>query len=308
MNLQLADIDPGDLKRGLLEHYRREGFDGAEELLKFIDSFWKLRVPRAQVCPEHTPPAEYIVDSFFELVQDSVCWANRGGGKTLLGALATWLDTVFKTGCATKVLGGSLEQSKRMYEHLTGEGDGWGMVTEDFRYLLRGDMLAQRTVLGNLSNIQILTASSKSVRGAHPQKLKLDEIDEMDPRIYEAALSIPMSKRGHRASTHIYSTMHKTYGLMQSVVEEAPARGYRLYKWCILDVLERCDGRDCETCDLWDECQGRARHADGYYRIDDAISKKRQVSEQTWLSEYLCMMPSSEGLIYKEFDMALHVV
>jgi hypothetical protein len=117
-----------------------------------------------------------------------------------------------------------------------------------------------------------------------------------------------MSKRGHRASTHIYSTMHKTYGLMQSVVEEAPARGYRLYKWCILDVLERCDGRDCETCDLWDECQGRARHADGYYRIDDAISKKRQVSEQTWLSEYLCMMPSSEGLIYKEFDMALHVV
>jgi hypothetical protein len=308
MNLQLADIDPGDMKRGLLEHYRCEGFDGAEELLKFIDSFWKLRVPRAQVCPEHTPPAEYIVDSFFEVVQDSVCWANRGGGKTLLGALATWLDTVFKTGCATKVLGGSLEQSKRMYEHLTGEGDGWGMVTEDFRYLLRGDMLAQRTVLGNLSNIQILTASSKSVRGAHPQKLKLDEIDEMDPRIYEAALSIPMSKRGHRASTHIYSTMHKTYGLMQSVVEEAPARGYQLYKWCILDVLERCDGRDCETCDLWDECQGRARHADGYYRIDDAISKKRQVSKQTWLSEYLCMMPSSEGLIYKEFDMALHVV
>ena len=112
MTLQLADIDPGDLKRGLLEHYRREGFDGAEELLKFIESFWKFRVPRAQVCPEHTPPAEYIVDSFFEMVQDSVCWANRGGGKTLLGALATWLDTVFKIGCATKILGGSLEQSK----------------------------------------------------------------------------------------------------------------------------------------------------------------------------------------------------
>ena len=104
------------------------------------------------------------MDSFFEMVQDSVCWANCGSGKTLLGALATWLDTVFKTGCATKVLGGSLEQSKRMYEHLTGEGDGWGMVTEDFRYLLRGDMLAQRTVLSNQSNIQILTASSKSVR------------------------------------------------------------------------------------------------------------------------------------------------
>ena len=41
-----------------------------------------------------------------------------------------------------------------MYEHLTGEGDGWGLVTEDFRYLLRGEMLAAQTVLVNKSNIQ----------------------------------------------------------------------------------------------------------------------------------------------------------
>jgi len=103
------------------KRYNR-GFKDAGELLEFIEVYWKLRVPRAQVCPEHTPPAEYIVDSFFETVQDSVCWANRGGGKTLLGALSTWLDTVFKHDCATKILGGSLEQSKKMYHHLTGGG------------------------------------------------------------------------------------------------------------------------------------------------------------------------------------------
>ena len=90
-----------------------------------------------------------------------------------------------------------------MYEHLTGEGDGWGMVTEDFRHLLRGEMLAHRTVLNNQSNIQILTASSKSVRGAHPQKIKLDEVDEMDPNIYEAALLVPQTKRGIKASVQI---------------------------------------------------------------------------------------------------------
>jgi hypothetical protein len=308
MTIQTGILDLDVAKRSLIEHHRRHGFKDPEELFKFIKSFWRLQVPHAQVCPDHTPPAEYVSDAFFENVPDAVCWANRGGGKTLLGALVTWLDTVFKDHCATKVLGGSLEQSKRMYEHLSGEGDGWGLVTEDFQHLLRGEMLAQRTVLTNLSNVQILTASSRSVRGAHPQKLKLDEIDEMDPRIYEAALSIPMSKWGHRASTHIYSTMHRTYGLMQSVVEDAPARGYRLYKWCILDVLERCEGRECSGCDLWEDCQGRAKQADGYYRIEDAISKKRQVSEQTWLSEYLCLIPSSEGLIYKEFDMRLHVI
>ncbi|MDD2904100.1 MAG: hypothetical protein PHU44_16870, partial [Syntrophales bacterium] len=134
-----------------------------------IEAFWKLRVPRANVCPEHTPPSQYIIDSFFERVQDSVCWANRGGGKTLLGALATWLDTVFKSECATKILGGSLEQSKKMYQHLTGEGDGWGLVTEDFQYLIEGEMLAAKTATLNGSNINILTASMKSVRGPNPK-------------------------------------------------------------------------------------------------------------------------------------------
>jgi hypothetical protein len=196
------DFDPAFVKREMLEYHINHGFDDADELLDFIEVYWKLRIPRAQVCPEHTPPGAYIADSFFESVQDSVCWANREG-KTLLGALSTWLNTVFKSGCATKILGGSQEQSKRMYEHLTGEGDGWGLVTEDFQHLLRGEMLAQRTVLNNLSNIQILTASSKSVRGAHPQKIELDEVDEMDPKIYEAALLAPQTKRGIKASVQI---------------------------------------------------------------------------------------------------------
>jgi hypothetical protein len=302
-------FNPALVKRELLEYHIKQGFVDADELMDFIEAYWKLRVPRAQVCPEHTPPAEYILDSFFETVQNAVCWANRGGGKTLLGALSTWLDAVFKNHCATKILGGSQEQSKRMYEHLTGEGDGWGMVTEDFRHVLRGEMLAHRTVLNNQSNIQILTASSKSVRGAHPQKIKLDEVDEMDPNIYEAALLVPQTKRGIKASIQIYSTMHRAYGLMNKIITEAAQSGYKVYKWCICDVLEKCpEWRECETCDLWEDCQGKARQADGFYSIEDAISKKRQVSHDTWLCEMLCFQPSQEGLIYKEFDMALHVV
>jgi hypothetical protein len=312
--------------RRLIEHYRQHPFSNDAELLLFVKALFKgkasepLSIPQAQVCPEHDSPAQYFCDAVFERTLNAICWANRGGGKTLLGALVTWLDTVFKAGCSTQVLAGSLEQSNRMYEHMTGGGDGWGLVNENFYHLLAsakqmrrgktdkdGEMLTRSMVLKNFSSINLLTASPKSVRGAHPQKVKLDEIDEMDPRIYEAALSTPMTKGGHQASTHIYSTMHKTYGLMQRVVEEAPARGYRLYKWCVLDVLERCKGRECTGCDLYPECQGRAREADGYYSIENAITKKRQVSEQTWLSEYLCQIPSSEGLIYPEFDMCLVV-
>ena len=299
----------------LITYYQGHGFRDGDELLSFIESFFfdksgnPLHIPRANVCPEHTAPAEYIVDSFFEVFSDSICWASRGGGKTLLGALATWLDSIFKVGCATKILGASQEQSKRMYEHLTGEGDGWGLVTDDFRHLLRGEMLAQRTVLTNFSNIQILTASSRSVRGAHPQKLKLDEVDEMDPRIYEAALLVPHNRRGIISSVNIYSTMHRSNGLMDQIISEAPQRGFKIYHWCLLDILEKCpEWRKCEECYLEEDCEGRARNADGYYGIDLAITKKRQVSEETWQSEMLCRRPSTGGLIYKEFDLSIHVV
>jgi hypothetical protein len=309
MTLDVAQIDPEVLKRTILDIRLQGGFENDEKLLDFIEAFWNLRIPRAQVCPGHTPPAQYICDSFFERVQDSICWANRGGGKTLLGALSTWLDAVFKKNCATKVLGGSLEQSKKMYQHLTGEGDGWGLATDDFRHLLRGEMLAASTTLINKSNINILTASSKSVRGPHPQKLKLDEIDEFDDKIFEAALLAPQTKRGIKASVQMYSTMHKSYGLMNRVITEAAQSGFKVYKWCIFCIIEKCpEWRDCASCELWEDCEGRARQADGFYSIEDAITKKRQAKRDTWLSEMLCFQPSQEGLIYKEFDLLVHVV
>jgi len=285
-----------------VEHHRAVGFADPEELLDFIDIFWDIRVPRAKVCPEHTPPAEYVVASFFEEILDCVCWANRSGGKTLNGALVTWLDSVFKGNCETKILGGSGEQSLRMYEHIK------GFITAPFQHLVEGETLRTRTHLVNGSNIQILTASTKSVRGPHPQKLKLDEVDEFEERIYEAALLIPKSAKGIRASVQIYSTMHKAYGLMNRVITEAAESGYRVFKWCVFDVMEKCVGRDCESCELWEDCEGRARQAEGFYPVEDAISAKRKVSRETWESEMLCRMPSQEGLIYKEFDLSIHVI
>jgi hypothetical protein len=288
--------------RQLVDYHQACGFDSPEELLDFIKVFWGVHIPRAKVCPEHTPPAEYITAAFFEDVLDCVCWANRGGGKTFNGALVTWLDSVFKAGCETKILGGSGEQSLRMYEHMK------GFITPPFQHLIEGEALRTRTHLVNGSNVQILTASMKSIRGPHPQKLKLDEVDEFEDKIYEAALLIPKSARGIRASVQIYSTMHKAYGLMSRVVAEAAESGYRLFKWCVFDVMEKCVDRDCETCDLWEECEGRARNADGFYPVEDAITAKRRVSRETWEAEMLCRMPSQEGLIYKEFDLSVHVI
>jgi hypothetical protein len=56
-----------------VSYHQAEGFADSEELLNFIQVFWGVRIPRAKVCPEHTPPAEYVVASFFEDVQDCIC-------------------------------------------------------------------------------------------------------------------------------------------------------------------------------------------------------------------------------------------
>ncbi|MDD5641896.1 MAG: hypothetical protein PHX53_09620 [Syntrophales bacterium] len=193
-----AGWDARELRR-LIEHYRAEGFGDKEELLDFVEAFGGRKIPKVRVCPEHTPPAEYLTAAFFEEVQNCVCWASRGSGKTLNGALATWLDAVFKPGCETKILGGSLEQSQKMYAHIKER-----FATPPFTHLVKGEMLKTLTRMQGGGSIQILTASSKSVRGPHPMKVRLDEIDEMHPEIYEAALFVPQTAKGIKASIQIF--------------------------------------------------------------------------------------------------------
>ncbi|MEW6657987.1 MAG: hypothetical protein AB1424_04955 [Thermodesulfobacteriota bacterium] len=113
---------------------------------------------------------------------------------------------------------------------------------------------------------------------------------------------------GIKASVQIYSTMHKAYGLMNKVISEAAQSGYQIYKWCVFDFMEKCVGRNCEVCDLWEDCEGWSRNAEVFYPIKDPISAKRKVSRETWEWEMLCRMPSQGRLIYKEFDLSIHVV
>ena len=69
--------------------------------------------------PGHGTPLDYLEYVFFEQGDaDPLVWACRGGGKTLVGAIATLLDMLFKPGIEIRILGGSQAQSERMYEHL----------------------------------------------------------------------------------------------------------------------------------------------------------------------------------------------
>ena len=59
---------------------------------------------------------------------------------------------------------------------------------------------------------------------------------------------------------------------MQHIVDDARRRGARIFRWCVWDVVERCDHR-CSGCPLRSACAGRARDARGF----EEFSRERHV-------------------------------
>src|SRR5437667_9578824 len=145
-------------------------------------------MPQAPVCAGHCAPFEYLCRAYFEPAEDLLVWAPRGGGKTRLAALATLLDLLHKPGCSVRILGGSLEQSLRMWEHLFPD------LTRLVEPMLNSCAKATRRIsLTNGSGAAVLTQSEYAVRGIRVQKLRCDEVELFKPHIWEAAQLVTRS-------------------------------------------------------------------------------------------------------------------
>ncbi len=276
-------------------------------LRRFVRTVYGLDIPARAVCPGHAAPLDYLEQSFLHPGRDLVVWACRGGAKTRLGAIATHLDAVFRPGCQTRILGGSLEQSEKMYAYLSAVWEGAAADA------LARPPTAKRTALANGSAVEVLTQSARAVRGLRVHRLRCDEVDEFSPEVWQAAQFVTQSGRdGHgeplAAQLEAFSTMHRPAGPMAALVDRAGGPGPRLLAWCLWEVIERCGpDRSCSRCPLWADCGGRARQAAGYLAIDDAVAQCRRASRRAWETEMLCLRPSGEGLVFPEFDPAVHV-
>jgi len=287
-----------------------------QDLRNYVKVFLGISVPDKRICPEHNSPMDYLWHSFSADFPDSrptgheqramknadaVIWANRAGGKTELAAVATLLDCIFKPNCQVRILGGSGEQSSRMYEYLT------GFLHHGFEEFLSGPALKGKCRFTNNSTVEVLTQSPTSVRGQHIQKLRCDEVELFDEDVFAAAKFTTQSTANLIAAMELISTMHRPYGLMQRIVASAPQFGTPVFKWCVWEVIEKCIGRTCSQCPLWPDCQGRAKHANGYLKIDDCITQMRRASRAGFEAEMLCKRPSLENVVFAEFDPAVHV-
>jgi Terminase RNaseH-like domain len=292
-------------------------FANSTELHDWIEEHLGFNVPQKPICPHHQAPIEYLWKAYTEPGPDLIAWAPRGGGKTTLGAIATLLDLLHKPSCQIRILGGSLEQSLRMWEHLL------PMVENHAQDQLTDDRSRSRKIsFKNGSAAAVLTQSQRSVRGQRVQKLRCDEVELFDREIWTAAQLVTRSRtqqelppeqrdqwpEGIRARIEALSTMHAPYGLMQELVESASMRGVEVVHWCLLDVLEKCpEERPCQGCALEEDCHGAARAGTGFFRIDDAIAMKHRVSRETWEAEILCRRPSREAAVFPSFKGSQHV-
>ncbi|MDD4889775.1 MAG: hypothetical protein PHU85_07565 [Phycisphaerae bacterium] len=346
--LQARDFSPQELTR-----LARTPPRTPDELHFLCRTLFGLHLPRSSVCPNHCGPFDYVRDAYFDAFSDAVIWANRGGGKTTLGALVSVLDALYKPGIKIRILGGSLEQSRKMYDAAAGMVLRGGALANCLAsgvdpHLGRRRGITARTLrFANGSEIEILAQSERSVRGNRVQKMRCDEVELFDTDVWSSCQLVteskpiqgagvggwglaensptpnPQSPTPHpppptpdpqpltpalaRGAVEAFSTFHRIGGLMADIVEQANERRSPVYRWCVLDVLERCPKeRSCAACPLAPECAGRARQADGFFRIDDAIAAKQRVSKELWESEMLCLRPTRRGAVFPTFSRERH--
>lgn len=243
-----------------------------EHLAVFIATVLGIRLPHPAVCEGHKSPLDALWDAYADEEYFTIWHAMRGSGKTMLLAVLSWVESIFKPRCGTTVLGGSLEQSQRCVTYLNAF---WDMPKAP-RKLLVGDVAGRGYRLKNGSWVTALAASQKSVRGPHPQRLRLDEVDEMSEEIFNAALGQPKANHGIPDQIVASSTLHHPFGMMADLIDSGDERGASLYRWCVEEV----------------------RVPIGFWSNEELERRRKQVTDAMWKSEYMLQRPTIGETIY----------
>ena len=234
-----------------------------------MEATFGVRIPAVACCPGHVAPATAFLDALFARSPVTLWIASRGfGGKTtLLAVLAAANAILFETDVT--ILGGSGQQSVRVVDRL----HRLLAARQVPRAWLASEPGLYKTALAWGNTIQALTASQTAVRGAHPTRLLLDEIDEMDLRILEAAQGQPMDRDGVRAHTVMSSTHQYPDGTVTAMRRRAADMGWPVYQWCYRETLE----------------------PNGWLTGAQVTQKQRELPRTMWAIEYELQEPSAEG-------------
>jgi len=287
-----------------------------------VGRLWGLKIPTEPVCCGHTAPGEFAAMWLYDRPSVSLVHGARGTGKSLLAGMVTHLDSLQYRRLSTRILGGSMAQSEQIYDALkiiqsaTPQFDPFESLSK------------VKAVYFNDSDVAILAASAKQVRGPHIPVLRLDEVDEIDSDVRESAMPMAMERDGVPAMIAMTSTWHRLGGPMSELIKRGQERDWPIKTFCCFDVLERCpesrsgpatgDERvyeGCPDCPIQKWCHAdiattgvpKAKRSCGHYKIDGLITQAAVLSDRRFESDLLCMRPRAEGMWFSQFDRTLHV-
>lgn len=270
---------------------------------------------------------EFIADFLHGRCHQGILWKARGSGGSLCAAILIWLVMIYRH-MSFVDLGGSMEQSKVVYEYISAF---WECVPGMKETLLEKPPLISMTKLVTGVQLRCITASEKSARGKHHAGLCCDEACQDDVNAdttFSAAMQMSMSEPDHIIL--LLSTFHHPVGLFQDIWDNAEQKGFKRYKWDIIDVMARCTaGLDQATADdpearefcrtqcplttpepVYDDdenfignrfvgCDGRGRKATGFLSRENVINAMvLNEGSETFKIEYLCQRPQFSGPIY----------
>jgi hypothetical protein len=224
-----------------------------------------MRIPRHKVCLEHDAPFDAFATAFFAREPQILILGSRGlSGKSVTMATLGQTNAVV-WGADTNILGGSMSQSTNVLESMQ---RNWSHPDAP-GYMLSSDHKMEQ-ILTNGARVRPLTASQKTVRGPHPARLLLDEIDEMDQTIFDAAKGQPMPQKNWcqveiPAQTTMGSTLQYPDKTMANEMARFKEEGLPIFTWCYRES---------------------ANPIDGWLSQETIDQKRREVSREMWRVEY----------------------
>lgn len=260
-------------------------------------------------------------------------------------AILHLLNLLYKPGIEACTVGAIEAQADRAYNHfrtlvrIYQEKTGQDVVLNSMQKLTR---------MKNQSTLEILAGTKNAVNGPHPQVVHVDEVELMDPEVYQESRNMSQGKtrgdRHFRAQDIITSTRKRGVGPMQELIDQINEAKlmdmdppYTMYAWCIFECAQAMDGssetqKKCQItfpdapeeekcgCDriasgrwdneqprtLKDVCGGRFGKSDGWIDHDTIVNVFTKSSRGIWEAQQECIRPSTEGLVYPQFNVDRH--
>lgn len=299
-NLYLKANNPGELFR--LARKKARGLPRTKYPAKrIITSVVPIGEKRCRCITIDSPDGLYLTDHCIVTHNSAI----RG--------FATKVNSERRSNFQSAILAGSLAQSEQIYNAIR----MYHRAHPDLSTIKTLNKTKAEFING--SEVSILAASSKQVRGPHVQDVCFDEIDEMDPEVRESASPMAMALNGVPASIAMTSTWHRVSGPMSQLVKTLPTSTF-----CVFEVLETCTEErsgpaleNCPLCPIVQWCHSdrhqdplrrpKAKRSNGHYAIDSLIAQSQMLSPRAFESDMLCGEPRAAGMWFKDFDSALHV-